>query len=90
MSNDKSILTILTDTLAIVAERALTTENTLAAKTEDSDNWYTYYKEQKERVVELELELQAVRGQLVEAEARAGQMEAELAALNEKGAEDRE
>lgn len=104
MSNDKSVLTILTDTLAIMAERALAAESEQSAVKEDRDQWYGFYTAQKERADKLEEDLQATYKLLNEAEAHAAQMEAErnaarlvaerkraeLAALNEKGAEDHE
>lgn len=95
MNNDKSILSILTDTLEIVASRAMTAEREREATAEDSNNWYSYYTTQKARADKLEQELQATRDQLQGESARADRLEAErntaraeLAAL--KGAEDHE
>ncbi|MBS6367218.1 MAG: hypothetical protein KH420_07710 [Clostridiales bacterium] len=88
MNNDKSVLTILTDTLATVAERTLVAEREQSAVKEERDQWFGFYTAQKKRADKLERELQAVCRQLVEAERNTAR--AELAALNEKGAEDHE
>lgn len=77
MNIDKSVLTILTDTLAIVAERALVAESEQSAVKEDRDQWYGFYTAQKERADKLEEDLQATYKRLKEAEDHAAQMEDE-------------
>ena len=73
MSNDKSVLTILTDTLVTVAERALVAEHEQSAVKEERDQWFRFYIAQKK----LEEDLQATYKRLKEAEDHAAQMEDE-------------
>ena len=77
MNNDKSVLTILTDTLATVAERTLVAEREQSAVKEERDQWFGFYSAQKKRADKLEEDLQATYKRLKEAEDHAAQMEDE-------------